>query len=343
MNSETTRYGKKMYLVSPSMFNLINRKKLKRPFYENQNASDFKSQLSDEKIRAEQIAKEQSKQKQIEGLSELVKPILSNVLLTAPQESKEKIRSLLSYLKQQPNVSILNDKLSVGGEDYPLNKFISDLLSDSDHFQSNIAPLVRLMVKSGVDTNLVPNVHIVHLMEKEKEGETDPQAENEEPRLEQSSLGRSANNSQDGESSKNRTNVNTGKSVYNSFVNSPAKGFTPDMNSTVYDTLNDSTIENNSTLEKSLPAASKSLPLLNTTPVNNLSLPVHPASDSKADKKREKNQRKKEKKKKKEKEKEEEEEEEGVEGGKKRASARDTRRPLKYGKGIIGGGKWVHF
>ena len=61
MNSESSKYGKKFYLVSPSMFDLINRKKMKRPYFENQNASDYKSQIHDEKIRAEQIAREQNK------------------------------------------------------------------------------------------------------------------------------------------------------------------------------------------------------------------------------------------------------------------------------------------
>ena len=319
------------------------------------NASDYKSQIHDEKIRAEQIARDQNKTKQIQGLTDLVKPILSNILL-APLESKEKIRMVLTQLNALPNVSILNDKLTIDNEDYSLNKFIEDLLSDSNHYQSsNIHSLVKLMVRANIDKKLIPNPHIAHLMEKEEVGE-----KNEESELNESSaLDKSEDEETDSESK--------------DLPNSLSKKFAPNMNSTsVYNSINNtdefasplgpstsgSNLERTTGAQSLLPKKLESLlgsdpntPPPKTPASTNSSSQKHPAStnsevqkhpasdssfgfevtnNSKAEKKKRQRERKKEKK---EAEKEE------------RRSSREVTRPVKYGKGLAGAkiSRWVHF
>lgn len=166
---ESGHWGKKMYLISPSEFDFLNKKKMMRPQYENRSAADFRSQKNDEKIFSSQIADKLEKERQKTDFKDLVQPILATSAIPSFTE-KEKIKQILLILKNQSNVVISNNELKVDGQKYELHSFINDLLSHKSSFEYDIEPIISTMKKAKINPSLVPNPNIAKLLETEGNG-----------------------------------------------------------------------------------------------------------------------------------------------------------------------------
>ena len=161
-------WGRKMYLISPSEFDFMNKKKMMRPQYENRSAADYRSQKNDEKIFSSQIANKLEKERQKTDFKDLVQPILATSAIPSFTE-KEKIKQILLILKNQPNVTISNNELKIDGQKYELHSFINDLLSNKSSFEYDIEPIISTMKKAKINPSLIPNPNIAKLLEVEVE------------------------------------------------------------------------------------------------------------------------------------------------------------------------------
>ena len=161
---ESSNWGRKMYLVSPSEFDVLNKKKMVQPPYENRSAADYRSQKNDEKIVSNQTAEKLEKERQKTDFKDLVQPILATSAIPSFTE-KEKIKQILLILKDQSNVSISNNELRIDSHRYELHTFINDLLSHKSSFEYDIEPIINAMRKAKINPSLIPNPNIAKLLE----------------------------------------------------------------------------------------------------------------------------------------------------------------------------------
>ena len=72
------KWGRRMYLISPSEYETLKKNQSKNPFFQNKNANDYQSQLHDKKICSGQIKNKNDFEKKKTEISNLLKPVFND-------------------------------------------------------------------------------------------------------------------------------------------------------------------------------------------------------------------------------------------------------------------------
>ena len=186
------KWGRKMYLISPSAYENYKRLEEKKPYYRNENAADYKNQLNDERIVSNQINKKLEIEKEKKAVSDLLKPVISDAIIsTEALSDKQKIRQLLLMLDGQSNIQISDQDIIINGKKIPLEKLIKDLLTeDTSDFSYDINTVLQAFLEAEINPDLIKNVQIkkqlIDLQKEEalKKQEASKQAGNEDQSIE---------------------------------------------------------------------------------------------------------------------------------------------------------------
>ena len=161
-----------MVLISPSFYENLRKLQEKKPYYRNENASDYKNQLNDEKIVSDQIKEKQDLEQKKKVVSEFLKPVISDALMSNQALSdKQRIRELLILLDGLSNIQISNEDIIIDGKKVPLDDLVKDLLDEqASNFSYDLDIVLNALLTAKVNPSLIKNIHIKKkLIELEKE------------------------------------------------------------------------------------------------------------------------------------------------------------------------------
>ena len=161
-----------MVLISPSFYENLRKLQEKKPYYRNENASDYKNQLNDEKIVSDQIKEKQDLEQKKKVVSEFLKPVISDALMSHQSLSdKQRIRELLILLDGLSNIQISNEDIIIDGKKVPLDNLVKDLLNEqASNFSYDLDIVLNALLTAKVNPSLIKNIHIKKkLIELEKE------------------------------------------------------------------------------------------------------------------------------------------------------------------------------
>ena len=168
-----TKWGKKMLLISPSLYESYRKlEENKKPYYRDEKASDYRNQINDEKIMKGQIDEKQDLEKQKKAVSELLKPVISDALISNQTLSdKQRIKDILLLVDGLPKIQISDEDIIIDGKKIPLENLVKDLLSEeTSTFSYDLNIVLDALLEAKVNPSLIKNHFIKKkLIELERE------------------------------------------------------------------------------------------------------------------------------------------------------------------------------
>ena len=189
MEDKSRRFGRKMYLISPLLYDSL-RKNQNSPYYRNNNAKDLQVQKKDKEIFDHEIDKKNKLEKTKRELSDLLKPILTSTSSTVVPSSnptddskvtsidssvKENLKQILGLLSELSSVSITKDNIKIDDKTFLLQDFIEDIVSKKKKvFKIDFEVIVNALAKAKVNPDLIPNQYLKEkLYDKEDDDDDD--------------------------------------------------------------------------------------------------------------------------------------------------------------------------